>query len=148
MTRSRIKLVAEMLFAAVALVCAPFFLWAAFTPVIHVVGTVTKVVGDECLVRYTDRAGDVRTYSNHGTRYGCQDHAGDETDLYYPPADPSNPDTMSPLESGLSGLLMLGITAFIGGSAVLEIRDGAWTGQRLGRRPRHRQPGGRHVRDS
>lgn len=147
MTKKRIGLVVQLLFATLALVCAPFFIWSAFTPVIHVVGTVTKVVDDECLVRYTDRSGAVRTYRNFGGKYGCEDDVGDSTDLYYLPDDPTSVDTMSPLENGLSGLMMLGIAGFSGGSAVLEIREGAWTDRRLGRRPRHRMVGGRHVRE-
>lgn len=147
MTKKRVGLVFQLLFASGALVFVPVLIWFAFAPVIHVVGTVTTVIDDECRVRYTDRDGVVHTYSNFGGKGGCRDEVGDQTDLYYPPDDPSRPDTMSPLESGLSGLMMLGIGGFLGATAVRDIRDGAWTGRRLGRRPRHRRPGRQHVRD-
>lgn len=148
MNRARIALGANILFAAIALTCAPFLLWAAFTPVVHVVGTVTTVIDDECVVRYTDLAGDEHTYSNYGGKYGCSDSVGDDTDLYYHPDDPSDPDTMSPLENAAGGLMMLGIGALFGGSAVCEVRDrDGIRRRRRGRRPRHRQPGGRHAQD-
>lgn len=98
--RRRTGIVLGFAFAAIFAEFAPVMLWWSFEPVLHTVGTVTKVKDGTCYVQYTDRAGAEHTHVNGGGKTGCRDDEGDKTDLYYPPRDPEASDTMSPRRRG------------------------------------------------
>lgn len=126
MNDQRIRIVWGFVLACFMIGLAPMLGWWSFQTVVHAVGTVSRVEGDDCYVDYVDRLGVSHVYINSGGKGGCSDEVNDLVDLYYDPDDPTEADTMSPTETRLFALFLLGAGVGVGAGAWMRVREGQW----------------------